>query len=234
MNKKERKYRMKQPRQNRIRKTLTGCDEILNTKYLRKQLYTRLLSSNCSKDCLKNIRDTKTSSQLANAVTEMSKYVQEKLPEIIKDPLLTSMDTYAKLASAENGKNLSNFELSIILKGIHEIYPLPEMQDQTSLNVRNLYLFLHNLSMGQPASALEESSLIVLREAFNELMEEVNSEESNERLKQLQELMKNRRQLEPEGNDDAQHLLQNELNLRDSSLNLFQMPPEVLEGMKDK
>lgn len=157
---------MKKTRRRRIQKSLSNIDELVSTRYLRNEIYKRLEGTNCDKELTKEFSRKKIT-DFEGVVTKLAKNVQKSVPDILHDPVLDSMDAFAKLATERDGKKVSNFELAIVLKGLHEIYPLPEMQDQTPLDVRALYQFLHHLSMGQPPVAIGESSILVLREAFN-------------------------------------------------------------------
>lgn len=69
---------------------------------------------------------------------------------------------------------------------------------------------------------------------LQELMQEVNSAASTERVKQLEEVLRNSQQLNLGENKDLQSVLQSEPNLTDPSINLFQIPPEMLYAVKEK
>ncbi|XP_055689395.1 uncharacterized protein LOC129793417 [Lutzomyia longipalpis] len=227
MEKKEKKRR-----RARVQRSLSDVEKILDQRYMQKKLLHVLQSTNCSKTCFNDLKK-RSAEKFKEASTVVAKNVQEKVVEVTKSPIVAILDAYAKRATAEAGKEACNFELPIILKGLHEIYPLPEMQEQTPLDVRNLYLYLHYLSMGRPPPQLDEGSHVVLREAYEELIEEVNSDASTEIVQQLADMIKNSQSVEKAPSEEDQEKVQKMPDFSDLGFNFFKLPPEMLLKSKD-
>ncbi|GAB0098255.1 hypothetical protein DMENIID0001_139700 [Sergentomyia squamirostris] len=230
----------KKARSSRIKRNLSNVKEILKTPYIQKLVLERLQSTNLHPQCLEDIRSMR-GMNIEQAVETIARNVQEQVPNVARDYMVTTMDNIAQFVTSRGAKTNCNFELPIILKGLHQIYPLPEMQDQTPFDVRNLYQFLYFLSLGQPAPSLDEGLLMILREAYDELMQEVWTDASVKKIAELENLMKDFTSQgcegEPDENSDVkpgQHIIQPTPDLMDPSLNLLQIPPELLITLKQE
>uniref|UniRef100_A0A1L8D8Z0 Uncharacterized protein n=1 Tax=Nyssomyia neivai TaxID=330878 RepID=A0A1L8D8Z0_9DIPT len=222
---------VKKKRRSKIQRSLSNIDKIIQQTYMQKKLLNVLQSSNGNTLCFNNLQK-RSEQKLQEAAKQVAESVQEKVPGILRDRVVVTMDDYAKYASAQGGKEACNFELPIILKGLHEIYPFPDMKDQTPLNVRSLYEFLHFLSLGQHAPELDEGAMTVLREAYMELMDEVNSVPI-EIVTQLADVINNPQPRQESVNNVDQTKLQLLPDFTDLGFNLFQMPPDMLLQFKD-